>query len=152
TKKADATNGDTTGKQTVSAATHTVGETAGTASTLTDYTSAIDCKDRGGAGLTIASSSDAGPLNVTVAAAADVVCTITNTRKPPTPTGGHFQCNGVFTGISAHDVTVPAGGACQLINSTVKDDVRVLKDAYFQATNTSVGDDVKGKRAQTIFL
>ena len=55
TKKADAANGDTTGKQTVSAATHSVGETAGTASSLSDYTSAIVCKDEGGTGAMLAS-------------------------------------------------------------------------------------------------
>src|SRR3989442_52830 len=38
TKMADATDGDTTAKQTVSAASHTVGETAGTASSLSNYT------------------------------------------------------------------------------------------------------------------
>src|SRR5207302_1069766 len=84
TKMADATDGGTTGKQTLSAASHTVGETAGTASSLSNYTSAIVCKDQGGTGTTLASGSNAGPLSVSVAAGADVVCTITNTRIPAT--------------------------------------------------------------------
>ena len=112
TKKADAANGDTTGKQTVSAATHSVGETAGTASSLSDYTSAIVCKDEGGTGAILASGSDAGPLNVSVAEGADVVCTITNTRKvqetpPPTTTSTSLSGGGQ----SGSAITVPEGAA-----------------------------------------
>jgi hypothetical protein len=81
TQKPDAGNGDTTGTQSVTVGSHTVGETAGTATALGNYTSAISCKDQAGMGATIASSTDAGPLSVNLASGADVVCTITNTRK-----------------------------------------------------------------------
>ncbi len=90
-KKVDATNAGTTGKITVGAgtnwapgATHTVGETAGTNTTFTDYSSSISCVDRGlqtfngGTPLTFVG---AGPLSVPVDKDDDVVCTITNTRK-----------------------------------------------------------------------
>jgi streptogramin lyase len=91
TAMANAGDGDATGKQTVSATAHTVGETAGSATSLSDYTSAIACKNQ--TGVTIASSSNAGPLSVNVAQSADVVCTITNTRKPPptSSSGGGYS-------------------------------------------------------------
>ena len=62
-------NGGTTGAQQVSIGSHTVGETAGTGTVLTDYTTVIsgDCAANG---------------SVTVAAGDNKVCTITNTRKP----------------------------------------------------------------------
>src|SRR5256885_15634894 len=58
--------------------TRTVGETAGTSTSLTDYESSIACT-----GSNSASSSDSGPLSVgPLAAGAVVDCTITNKRKP----------------------------------------------------------------------
>ena len=61
-------NGGTTGAVQVTAGAHTVGETAGTATSLADYTSVIggDCLPNG---------------SVTVADGDNKVCTITNTRK-----------------------------------------------------------------------
>ena len=82
TEKADATDADTTGKKSVDPDTHTVGEVAGTDTSLADYDSTIECKDQGGAGTVVASSSDSGPLDVTVDSNDDIVCTITNTRRP----------------------------------------------------------------------
>jgi hypothetical protein len=77
-------NGGTTGKVTVGAgtnvapgATHTVGETAGTNTTLANYTSSISCVKRGTTTV-VASGSGAGPLNVSVMPNDDIVCTITN--------------------------------------------------------------------------
>jgi uncharacterized repeat protein (TIGR01451 family) len=102
TKLADAGNGATTGKQTVSASSHTVGETAGTAAALGDYTSTISCKDQGGAGSEIASASDAGPLSVNVAPSADVVCTISNTRKVVGGAIGRITGGGTVVGTSVH--------------------------------------------------
>jgi uncharacterized repeat protein (TIGR01451 family) len=87
TVTANASNGGTTGKRPVSVGDHTVGETAGTGTILSDYTSATTCKDQGGAGSTIASSTGAGVLHVNVTANADVVCTITNTRGGSTGNG-----------------------------------------------------------------
>ena len=77
----DASDGDTTGTVNVNTGTHTVGEAAGTGTSLDDYTSAISCLDDGGTGSEVASGSGAGPLNVEVGEDDQIVCTITNTRK-----------------------------------------------------------------------
>ncbi len=68
TRKADAACGGTTGVVYVNAGTHTVGETAGTGSTLSDYTTAI-----GGA------CTSGGVITLSLGQSA--TCTITNTRK-----------------------------------------------------------------------
>jgi hypothetical protein len=62
------------------------------------------------------------------------------------------SCSGTVTGASYEDVVVPRGGACTLVDSTVTGDVKVLKDAYFQSTDTKIGGDVLGTEAQTIFV
>ncbi|MGD9030681.1 MAG: hypothetical protein PVG25_12810, partial [Anaerolineae bacterium] len=80
-----------TGPVTVSAGTqadpgddHTVGETAGTGTSLADYDTFIECVDRGtdtfdgGSPLTYTGASS---LTVPVDPDDDIVCTITNTRK-----------------------------------------------------------------------
>jgi len=63
-----------------------------------------------------------------------------------------LRCNGAYKGKTLDDVTVPRGAACTLTGSTVRGDVVVLKNAYFQATATVVRGDVEGKRAQTVFI
>ena len=68
-------DGGTTGPQSVTPGTHTVGETAGTSTSLGNYTSSISCSNG-------ASSSDSGPLNVSINSNDNVTCTITNKRKP----------------------------------------------------------------------
>ena len=77
TYRTDAGNGDSTPAQTVNTGTHTVSETAGSSTTLSDYDSAIRC-DNGTQGTGTS-------LQVTVADGATVTCTITNTRRPPPP-------------------------------------------------------------------
>ena len=63
------------------------------------------------------------------------------------------KCTATMSGKTIKgDLVVPAGAACQLINSTVRGDVRVRGGGYFQATNSTVRGDVKGKRSQTIFI
>jgi hypothetical protein len=62
------------------------------------------------------------------------------------------QCNGTFTGVTLGDVVVPPNGACILDNSVVNGQVDVLKDAYFQAVNTKISEDVNGDHAQTVFI
>src|SRR4029079_2239902 len=69
-------DGGTTGAQTVTPGVHTVGETAGTGTSLANYTSSISCDDDAAT-----SSTDSGPLNVTVNSNDDITCTITNTRN-----------------------------------------------------------------------
>lgn len=90
-KKIDASDSGTTGKVSVGAGTsaspgamHTVGETSGTGTVLSDYASSISCVDRGlstfdgGAPLMF---SGTGPLNVDVDKDDDIVCTITNSLQ-----------------------------------------------------------------------
>ena len=62
-----------------------------------------------------------------------------------------FKCNGTLTG-AFHDVVVPPNGVCVLTNSTVRENVEVRKNAYFQADNTKIRDDVRGDHAQTVFI
>ena len=66
---------------TVNTGTHSVGETAGTATSLGDYVSSIECRDEDGEGDVVTSASGSGPLDVEVAEDDDIVCTITNKRK-----------------------------------------------------------------------
>jgi fimbrial isopeptide formation D2 family protein len=74
-------NGGSTGQETVSAGNHTVGETAGTGTSLSNYTSSIACRADNGSGAVVASSSNTGPLTVNVTNGSDIVCTISNTRQ-----------------------------------------------------------------------
>ena len=80
TRAPDVGDGGNTGLLTVDPGTRPVGETAGTSTSLGDYTSAIACKDNDGAGATVASGSGAA-LNVPVSSGAQIACTITNTRQ-----------------------------------------------------------------------
>jgi hypothetical protein len=62
-------------------------------------------------------------------------------------------CDGVKHGkVISRDLTVPPGAACQLVNSIVRGDVKVRRNAYFQATNTALHGDVDATRAQTLFI
>ena len=63
-----------------------------------------------------------------------------------------FECNGVYEDRVFENVTVPTNGACTLIDSTVVDDVEVLRGAYLQSTGTAIGGNVEGRKAQTVFL
>ena len=73
--------GGSTGERTVSAGSHTVAEARHGATPLEDYATAIACKDGDGSGDTVATVADGRTLSVPVAAGADVVCTVTNTRR-----------------------------------------------------------------------
>ena len=85
----DASDGDTTGPIKVSAGdstypvpigdTHTVGEIAGTSTSLADYNSTISCIDLEGD--TVGPTVGTGPVDVFVEPDDAWVCTITNTRK-----------------------------------------------------------------------
>ncbi len=63
-----------------------------------------------------------------------------------------LNCNGAFTGKTYDDVTVARGAACTLTGSTVRGNVKVLKNAYLQTTGTTIRGDVEGKGAQTVFI
>jgi hypothetical protein len=90
TKKADAGNNDTTGAQTATPGSHNFGETAGTGTSLGDYSTTWSCNDG-------TSGTGTGPNSVTVASNQNLVCTITNTRKatsalaPTNTTACQFQ-------------------------------------------------------------
>jgi len=110
TQAADVGDGGNTGLQTLNTGSHTVGETAGTATTLANYTSAIVCKDTDGAGATVASGSGAGPLSVPVTSGAQIACTITNTRIVVTPTLSTNASSGVILGGAVHDTASISAG------------------------------------------
>ena len=73
-------DGGTTGRNALEAGTYEVSESAAPGTSLTNYTSSIECLANGGTGGVVASTTGNGPLNVTLAAGDDIVCTITNTR------------------------------------------------------------------------
>jgi hypothetical protein len=63
------------------------------------------------------------------------------------------ECNGTLTGQTIPgDLVVPEDGSCTLVNSSVGDDVKVGKNAYFQATGSQIADDVYANHAQTLFI
>ena len=126
TEKADASDGDTTGAVTVDTGTHTVGEAAGTGTSLDDYTSSIECRDEDGQGDVVASANGVGPLNVEVGADDDIVCVITNTRDR-TPEGT----------IELKKDTEPDGAG--LFNLFIKDDGGGTVDS-----ESDVGDGTTG--------
>lgn len=72
-------NTGTTGEQVVDIGTTTFGETAGTATSLSDYTSSASCQDLNGTGASVAVTGT-GPWSIDVENGKDIVCTITNTR------------------------------------------------------------------------
>jgi hypothetical protein len=65
-----------------------------------------------------------------------------------------FECDSAtaITGRILDDVTVPRGGVCTLIDSTVAGDVDVLRGGYFESGNTAIGGNVEGRKAQTVFI
>jgi len=77
---ADAGDGGSTGAVVVDTGTHTVGESAGTNTSLTNYASSISCVDANNENQELVAASGSGPLMVEVAKDDNIVCTITNTR------------------------------------------------------------------------
>ena len=71
----------TTGEVVVSEGNHSVGELAGTNTSLASYTSSIECKDLNGTGSVVASGAVTSLASVPVADGADVLCIITNTKQ-----------------------------------------------------------------------
>jgi hypothetical protein len=62
-------------------------------------------------------------------------------------------CNSTRTGETIPgDLVVPENGACIISNSTVGDDVRVGKNAYFEAINSDIADDVTASRSAGVFI
>ena len=78
TRTANVGNGGTTNAVTLPTGTYSVGELGNGTTSLSNYTSSIECRN----GTTIvATATNAGPLDVPLAAGANVVCTIRNVRK-----------------------------------------------------------------------
>jgi len=63
-----------------------------------------------------------------------------------------LQCNGVQTGVTVRNVTVPADGSCTLRNAKVTGRVTASAGSYLQASHTQIAGDVVGNGAQTLFL
>jgi len=62
-------------------------------------------------------------------------------------------CNEARTGENIPgDVVVPENGSCTLSASSVGGNVKVGKNAFFQATGTKIAGDVTGSRALTVFI
>lgn len=79
TKAANVGNNGTTGEVVVSDGNHSVGETAGTSTSLASYSSSVECRDLNGTGTIIASGTGTTIASVPIADGSDVVCVITNT-------------------------------------------------------------------------
>jgi virginiamycin B lyase len=90
TKKLNAKDGDTTGKQPVSVQNHWISE----AGPLAGYGLSITCTDQGGLGSTVASSTDYEVL-VPVQSGSDIVCTVVNTRHDPPSDLSVSQSSGI---------------------------------------------------------
>lgn len=81
-------DGGTTGEKVLSvtgqSTDYTVGETAGTGTSLSSYSTTIVCRDLNGTGSIVAQTTGAGSLTVTLHDNDDIVCTITNTPNTGT--------------------------------------------------------------------
>jgi hypothetical protein len=86
TKATDVGDNGTTGEVVVPEGNHSVGETAGTSTSLASYDSSISCRDLNGTGSVIASGSGTSLANIPIADGTDVVCTVTNNRNSGTIT------------------------------------------------------------------
>ncbi|MBC8450276.1 MAG: hypothetical protein H8D78_21290 [Chloroflexi bacterium] len=80
TKASNVGHGGGTGPQEASVGRHTVGETAGATTSLSDYDTSIQCRDGGGEGQVVAQGADA-LLDVTLAADEQIRCTVRNRLK-----------------------------------------------------------------------
>jgi uncharacterized repeat protein (TIGR01451 family) len=80
-ERANASDGQSTGEKRLRIGTHTIAETAGTATDLANYKSSFECRDSGGAGSIVLTGEGAGPQEVNIGWEEDIVCTIRNDRK-----------------------------------------------------------------------
>jgi hypothetical protein len=63
-----------------------------------------------------------------------------------------LTCEADATGVTVDDVVVPANATCIITDSTVRGDVHVGENAYFQSLNTDIGGKVRATNAQTLFI
>ncbi|MDL2341992.1 MAG: hypothetical protein QFB87_02865 [Patescibacteria group bacterium] len=108
TKAANVQDGGTTGEQVLAAGTHSVGETAGTNTSLAAYDSAISCRGLNGNGAVIANGTGTSLAGVPVVDGSDIVCTITNTRQTGTITlvKSVTENNGGTAGVNEFGLTI----------------------------------------------
>lgn len=90
TRGTDRSHNQGTPVVTVNTGTHTIGETAGTGTSMANYTAAVSC--RVGSGTPFTPGTTTGGWSVTVGHNDAVVCTITNTRQ-----SGTLTVNKVFS-------------------------------------------------------
>ena len=62
-----------------------------------------------------------------------------------------FRCNGVFKG-KTYDEVMSARRRMHLVDSTVRGNVRALRNPYLQTVATAVRGDIEGTESQTIFI
>lgn len=72
-------------------------------------------------------------------------------RNGPTgrSSGGDVRCTGTLTG-TFDNVTVPVGGTCTLLNSTVQGNVKALENARLFMSDTRVRGNVEGDKAAIV--
>jgi hypothetical protein len=63
-----------------------------------------------------------------------------------------LTCEATVTGVTVDEVVVPENAACTLIDVTVAGDVKVASNAFLEARNTTIGGNVRGNQALTVFL
>ena len=63
-----------------------------------------------------------------------------------------LTCEATVTGVTVDEVVVPENAACTLIDATVAGDVKVASNAFLEARNTTIGGNVRGNQALTVFL
>jgi len=81
-----------------------------------------------------------------------VLCGVLVMASPAAAQKSSITCTGTLMDVSARDVTVPTGADCFLINSSVRNDVRVGRDGYFQSTNSDIGGDITSRDSRTVFV
>lgn len=133
----DVRNGGTTGKQTVTAGVHTVGEGGGSQTDLDDYLRSLSCTEmNSGATWT---PNVTGEVNVDVGD--DVVCTYTNIRRGTIrivkQVVGSASADWTFTSSWLNTFTLPAAGGQQ-------DFVRMAPGAYTVAEAAVAGWSLAG--------
>ena len=120
TKVANVSNNGTTGVIVVPEGNHSVGETAGTSTSLTSYNSAIECRDLNGTGTVVASGTGTSLSNISIPDGSDIVCVITNTVKQATLILQKTVINDNGGTLSQSDFPVAIGGtAAQWGSNTV---------------------------------
>ena len=73
-------------------------------------------------------------------------------RTPAGAASTTATCTGTVTHTTTLALTVPDGDICRVSDSTINGSVTVLRDAYFEASNTKISGSVQATSALTVFL